>query len=110
MLEDMSTDAFINGLRCFIAIRGAVRQIQCDQGTNFVGAKNEFKAALKELDIQRLSTFLSQKQCDFVMNAPHSSHAGGVWDHQIKTVRSVLNATLSLSKERLNDASLRTLP
>lgn len=109
MLEDMSTDAFINGLRCFIAVRGAVRQIQCDQGTNFVGAKNEFKAALQELDTQRLSTFLSHEQCDFVMNAPHSSHAGGVWERQIKTVRSVLNSTLSLSHDRLNDASLRTL-
>ncbi|XP_032363653.1 uncharacterized protein LOC116677092 [Etheostoma spectabile] len=109
MLEDLSTDAFINGLRCFIAVRGAVRQIQCDQGTNFVGAKNEFKAALQELDTQRLGMFLSQKQCDFVMNAPHSSHAGGVWERQIKTVRSVLNSTLSLSHGRLNDASLRTL-
>lgn len=29
MLDDMSTDAFINGLRCFIAIRGAVRYIKC---------------------------------------------------------------------------------
>ena len=109
MLEDMSTDAFTNGLRCFIAIRGAVRQIQCDQGTNFVGAKNEFKAALQELDTDRLSTFLSQRQCDFVMNAPHSSHAGGVWERQIKTVRSVLNSTLMLSHNRLTDAALRTL-
>lgn len=30
MLDDMSTDAFINGLRCFITIRGAVQQIRCD--------------------------------------------------------------------------------
>ncbi|XP_038158088.1 uncharacterized protein LOC119794558 [Cyprinodon tularosa] len=109
MLEDMSTDAFINGLRCFVAIRGAVRQIQCDQGTNFVGAKNEFKAAPQELDTNRLNTFLSQRQCDFVMNAPHSSHAGGVWERQIKTVRSVLNSTLALSCNRLNDSTLRTL-
>lgn len=43
------------------------------------------------------------------MNAPHSSHPGGVWERQIKTVRSVLNSTLSLSHSRLNDASLRTL-
>lgn len=109
LLEDLSTDTFINALRCFIAIRGSIRQIQCDQGTNFVGAKNEFKTALSELDTQRLSTYLSQKQCDFVLNAPHSSHVGGVWERQIRTVRSVLNTTLSLAHGRLNDASLRTL-
>lgn len=34
MLEDMTTDCFINGLRSFIAIRGAVRQIKSDQGSN----------------------------------------------------------------------------
>lgn len=36
MLDGMTTDAFINALRCFIAIRGAVSEIRCDQGSNFV--------------------------------------------------------------------------
>ncbi len=109
MLNDMSTDAFINSLRCFIAIRGTARQIRCDQGTNFVGAKNKLNSALQELDPERLTTFLADKQCDFVLNAPHSSHAGGVWERQIKTVWSVLNATITISSGRLDDASLRTL-
>ncbi|XP_067275875.1 uncharacterized protein [Pseudorasbora parva] len=108
MLDDMSTDAFINGLRCFIAIRGAVRQIKCDQGSNFIGAKNEFAKAIKEIDTNRLVTFLAEKQCDFVFNAPHSSHTGGVWERQIRTVRNVLHSTLSLSTGRLDDSSLRT--
>ncbi|KAF7641096.1 hypothetical protein LDENG_00294180, partial [Lucifuga dentata] len=108
MLDNMSTDAFINGLRCFIAIRGAVRQIKCDQGTNFVGAKNELREALKQVDNDRLTAFLAEKQCDFSFNAPHSSHAGGVWERQIRTVRNVLRSTLSLSSGRLNDASLWT--
>ncbi|KAI2647804.1 Gypsy retrotransposon integrase-like protein 1 [Labeo rohita] len=55
MLEDLTTDAFINALRCFIAIRGAVREIRSDQGTNFVGAKNELTKALEELDKERLA-------------------------------------------------------
>lgn len=108
MLTDMSTDSFINALRCFIAIRGAVQQIRSDQGTNFVGAKNEFKRALEEIDAERLRVFLSERQCDFVMNAPHASHAGGVWERQIRTVKSVLNSILSLHSARLNDSSLRT--
>ncbi len=44
MLEDLTTDAFINALQCFIAIQGAVREIRSDQGTNFVGAKNKVTA------------------------------------------------------------------
>ena len=42
MLDDMTTDAFINSLRCFLAIRGAVQQIRSDRVSNFVGAQNEF--------------------------------------------------------------------
>lgn len=108
MLDDMSTDCFINGLRCFIAIRGAVRQIKSDQGSNFVGAKNEFKGALQEVDTDILTTFLAGQQCDLVMNAPHSSHVGGVWERQIRTVRNILQSTLFLSSGRLDDSSLRT--
>ena len=108
MLDDLSTDAFINGLRCFIALRGYVKQIKCDRGTNFVGAKNELNAALQEVNTERLTTFLAEKQCDFVFNAPHASHAGGVWERQIRTVRNVLNSTFTLSPSGLNDASLRT--
>lgn len=107
MLDDMTTDAFISGLRCFIAIRGTVRQIKSDQGSNFIGAKNELKEALKEVNEERLAVFLSEKQCDFSMNAPYTSHAGGVWERQIRTVRSILQATIELSSGRLDDASLR---
>lgn len=64
MLEDLSTDSFINALRCFIAIRGAVRQIRSDQGTNFVGAKNEFEKGLSELDKDRIATYSAKTQCE----------------------------------------------
>ncbi len=109
MLEDLSTDAFINALRCFISLRGAVRQLHCDQGTNFVGAKNEFKEALKQCDTKTIESFLAERQCEFIFNAPSASHAGGVWERQIRTVRNVLNATLCQYSGRLDDSSLRTL-
>ncbi len=107
MLNDMTTDSFINALRCFIAVRGTVRQLRYDQGSNFVGAKNELKAALKEMNTERVTAFLSEKQCKFVMNAPHASHVSGVWEHQIRTLRSVLNVILALHPGRLDDSSLR---
>lgn len=110
MLDDMS-DAFISGLRCFIAIRGAVRQLtktktKLDQGTNFIGAKNEFQ---KAMDKERICSFLAEKQCEFVFNAPSASHTGGVWERQIRTVRSILNAIILLCPGRLDDSSLKTV-
>ncbi|KAI2666778.1 hypothetical protein H4Q32_026472 [Labeo rohita] len=39
LLDDLSTDTFLNSLCAFIALRGNVRQLQSDQGTNFVGAR-----------------------------------------------------------------------
>ena len=39
MLDELTTGAFINALRAFIALRRHAIQMKCDQGTNFVGAK-----------------------------------------------------------------------
>ncbi|KAL6471732.1 hypothetical protein MHYP_G00203820 [Metynnis hypsauchen] len=109
MLEDLSTDSFINALRCFISLRGAVRQLRCDQGSNFIGARNEFKEALKQCDTKLLEIFLIERQCEFVFNSPSASHAGGVWERQIRTIRNMLNAVFAQCPGRLDDASLRTL-
>ncbi len=78
MLEDLSTDDFINTLRCFISLKEAVCQLRWDQGTNFVGAKNEFKEDIKQCDTEALKVFLADKLCEFTFNAPSASHAGSV--------------------------------
>lgn len=108
-LDDMSTDAFINGLRNVIAIRGNIRLIRCDRGTNFVGACNEFKSAWDHLDTNRIAAALLDSNCEFAFNPPASSHMGGVWERQIRTIRSVLNGLLKRSGQRLSTSSLRTL-
>lgn len=103
MLDDLSTDSFINALRSFIAIRGTVRQIRCDQGTNFVGARHESVEALKEMDPEGLK----ELGCEFIMNTPASSYMGGIWERQIRTIRSVLTSILEQSAKQLDCSSLR---
>ena len=100
----MTTDAFINALRAFIAIRGNVRQPRCDQGTNFVGARKEFAGLVKGMDTEMVKDL----GCEFLMNPPAASHMGGVWERQIRSVRSVLTVILDQSSKRLDSASLRT--
>ncbi len=103
-LDDLTTDAFMNALRVFIAIRGPVRQLRCDQGTNFMGARREFSELLKGMDQERLRAI----SCEFVVNVPSASHMGGVWERQIRTIRSILTAMLDNSASRLDTTTLRT--
>ena len=40
---------------------------------------------------------------DFKMNVPLASHMGGVWEHQIRSVHSVLSALLQSNGLQLDD-------
>ncbi|XP_064641949.1 uncharacterized protein LOC135496518 [Lineus longissimus] len=110
-LNSMSTDSFINSLRRLIAVRGAVQLIRCDNGTNFVGAKNELEQAWSEMDFDQIRKYLLKEECDldFRMNVPRASHHGGVWERQIRSVRNVLAGMLLHEGTQLDDESLRTL-
>ena len=109
--NSLSTDCFIMALRRPLAIRGPIRLLRSDRGTNFAGAETELKKALEEMDHSKVRMFLTEKGCDypeFKMNAPSASHTGGVWEHQIRTVRRVLKALMDQSGTQLDDKSLRT--
>lgn len=64
---------------------------------------------LSNTDIRALEAFLADKQCEFRFNAPSGSHAGGIWERQIRTIRSVLDVAVTQCPGKLDDASLRTL-
>jgi hypothetical protein len=108
----MDTDSFILALRRFIGRRGPVRSIRSDNGGNFVGAEAELKKALQEMDHKKIAAYLLKQSCDWIeweKNPPVASHMGGVWERQIRTVRSVLSSILKTHAGRLDDESLRTL-
>ncbi len=110
----LDTDSFILALRRFVGRRGPVRSIRSDNGGNFVGTDNEMKKAMKEMDHQRIRGYLLSEFCDWEwvdwdFNPALASHMGGVWERQIRTVRSVLSSLLAEHSVRLNDESLRTL-
>ena len=108
----METDSFINALRRFIGRRGKVRSIKSDNGGNFVGANNELKRALPELDHEKIRGFLQTEGADWIeweYNPPNASHMGGVWERQIRSVRSILSSLMITHGHILDDESFRTL-
>ena len=109
-LDSMTTDSFLNAFRRFISHRGKVRELRSDQGTNFIGAKNEPAAPLKGLDTTSLKQYLSCEDCNWIfnLNVPQASHMGGIWERRIRTACSVLSSLLLRHSTQLDEA-LRTL-
>ena len=108
--DTLTTSSFLNALRRFICLRGPIQVLRCDQGTNFVGADNELKAALNGIDNVAVRDFLLQNDCvfEFKLNPPGASHMGGAWERLIRSVRSILGVILSQHGCQLDDESLRT--
>ena len=110
--SDLSADTFIQALRRFIGRRGKVTSIRSDNGTNFVGAEKELQKCLEEMDDSKVHEFLLSEGCDWISwkkNPPSASHMGGVWERQIRSIRTILTALMKRHSAILNDESFRTL-
>ena len=88
-----------------------MRQMRSDNGSNFIGARRELKEALAEMDQNQVQQEMLKENCDWFevkLNVPSASHMGGVWERQIRTVRSVLSALLEKSGHQMNNEALWT--
>lgn len=107
----LETDTFILALRRFIARRGQVRNFYSDNGTNFVGANNELRQAVKNMDRQKIHDYLINHDADWEwkFNPPASSHMGGVWERHIRSIRSILASLMKCHSTSFNTEGLHTL-
>ena len=84
--NSLDDDSFILALDRFMARRGTVPLIWLDNGTNFVGARNESQQGFKEMKHNKIKNFLQENGADWILwynNPPCTSHVGGVWECQI---------------------------
>ena len=110
--NSLTADAFLNAYRRFASRRGPIRQIRCDQGTNFIGGRRLLEEALTEMSEDKIQRELLKENCDWVhfrMNPPKASHMGGVWERMIRSARVVLEALMTKHGHQLDDELLRTL-
>ncbi|XP_076284701.1 uncharacterized protein LOC143211125 [Lasioglossum baleicum] len=102
LAANLTTEAFLNCLRRFIARRGNCHSIYSDNGTNFIGARNE----LNELGIlmtndtfkTTISDHLSTRQIQWHLIPPHAPHFGGLWESAVKSVKYHLKRTIRDAK------------
>lgn len=90
LVSSMSTPAFLAAVRRMCSRRGIPSHIYCDNGSNFIGAKNE---------LPRLLAKASEGQTEFIINAlakngiqwhfnpPSAPNFGGLWESVVKSAK-----------------------
>ena len=91
-----------------MSIRGPIKHIRSDRGTNLVGACKELKVP-SNINGCQVQKYLSEQGCTWSFNPPHSSHMGGAWKRMIGLARRILDAMFQrLGSTRLSHETLTT--
>ncbi|XP_076379701.1 uncharacterized protein LOC143259842 [Megalopta genalis] len=108
---DLTTDSFLNCFRRFISRRGKCRVIYSDNGTNFIGARNELKD-LGELLASRAHNekcerTLAQNHIQWQLIPPRAPHFGGLWERGVRSVKTHLRRVIG--EQRLTFEEMCTI-
>ena len=80
-----------------------------DRGTNFVGASDELRMNVVNVQDPELKKYLFASNSTWMFNPPHSSHMGGVWERMIGVRRKILDSMLLGEKKGLTNDVITTL-
>ncbi|KAL1267374.1 hypothetical protein QQF64_032737 [Cirrhinus molitorella] len=80
-------------LRRFTARRGTPHELYSDQGTNFRGGERELSEAFAAMQ-PTLQCQLAKQKIEFHFNPPAAPHFGGIWEREIRSLKSALNVAL----------------
>ena len=91
VVSDLTTASFIAALKRFVARRGCPHVIFSDNGSNFVGAKNQLKelyAFLKQEDTNSdIHQHLLQRRITWNNIPERAPHFGGLWESAVKRMK-----------------------
>lgn len=93
---NLTTDSFIGALKRFVSRRGLCNTIYCDNGTNFVGAKNYLQSVYEFLNkhSNEISNHLLKLKIDWRFIPPAAPHQGGLWESAVKSTKTHLQRTV----------------
>ncbi|XP_008179733.1 uncharacterized protein LOC103308325 [Acyrthosiphon pisum] len=94
LVNDLTTQSFINALNRFFDRRGKSSVIYSDNATNFVGANNKLKELRQlfqsELHLNSTKKALADVGVSWHFIPPRSPHFGGLWEAAVKSMKSLL--------------------
>lgn len=90
LVTPLSTEAFFEAFRRFIARRGRPSIMYSDYGTNFTGANN----LLDRVDWDEIRRYSAFKSIEWRFNPPTAAWWGGWWERLVRSVEELLRRVL----------------
>ncbi|XP_014667636.1 PREDICTED: uncharacterized protein LOC106809165 [Priapulus caudatus] len=103
---DCSTMEFLQVLRRFFAIRGHPKEIQSDNGTQFVGAQRQLREMLTGWSKDELQDFCAERQVKWKFITPLAPHQNGCAEALVKSCKHALKK--AIGEQRLTPFELHT--
>ncbi|XP_055910712.1 uncharacterized protein LOC129945077 [Eupeodes corollae] len=95
---DLSSEGFVAALKRFVARRGLCQDLYCDNGTNFVGARNQlekFRQSFLDQQLEKkISDWCATEHIKFHHIIPRTPHFGGVCEAAVKSAKNHLLRTV----------------
>lgn len=92
----LSKDSFMMCLRKFIARRGMPIEIRTDNGTNFIGVRNELAKITNNIPLDEVKAEFDE--INWVLNPPAAPHMGGSWERLVKSIKKCLESKMPTHK------------
>ena len=93
-LPHMDISSLRNAMRRFFCLRGPCRILRSDQGSNFVGVRNQNLT-------EAIANESMLNNCEWKLNVPKASHHGGIWERTIQSVKNIMNNCIQSLGSRL---------
>ena len=97
LVSALTTSACIAGLKRFVSRRGLPSTIYSDNGTNFIGARNELTALQDLLSTgsdSSLTSYAASRGVEWVTIPPRAPHFGGLWEAAVKSCKTLLRRAI----------------
>ena len=92
--NDYSTNGFLQVFRRFCSLRGWPAKIYSDQGTQLVGASNELKSIISQLDWKAINNYGYVHQTEWNFAPPDAKWYNGATEALVKSVKRALAAAV----------------
>lgn len=87
LTEDYSTDAILQTIRRFVAIRGCPTEIQSDQGSQLIAAAKDIADLVRDWDWNCVSTWATNQKIKWTVVPAEGQHQNGLSESLIKSVK-----------------------